>query len=113
VHTAIDCGFTVHPERIRSQVEGAAVMGMTIAMNSAITFENGRVVQSNFHDYEVIRSDNFPEVHTYIIEHPFAVHAAGVGEPAVPPFVPALYNAIFNATGKRIRSLPLGDQLKA
>ena len=114
VHTAIDCGFAAHPERIRAQVEGASVMGMTIALNSAITFENGRVVESNFHDYDVVRTDNFPGVvYTYIVEHPFSVHATGVGEPPLPPFAPALYNAIFNATGKRIRSLPLGDQLKA
>ncbi|MGH6896149.1 MAG: molybdopterin cofactor-binding domain-containing protein [Geminicoccaceae bacterium] len=114
VHTAIDCGFAANPERIRSQIEGAAVMGMTLALDSAITFENGRVVQSNYHDYDVARCDNFPElVVTHIVEHPFSVHASGVGEPGVPPFAPALYNAIFNATGKRIRSLPLGDQLKA
>jgi isoquinoline 1-oxidoreductase beta subunit len=62
VHTAFDCGFAAHPERIRAQVEGAAVMGMTIALNSAITFENGRVQQSNFHDYEMVRTDNFPGV---------------------------------------------------
>jgi isoquinoline 1-oxidoreductase beta subunit len=113
VHTAIDCGFAANPERIRAQIEGAAVMGMTIALKSGITYEKGRVVESNFNDYDVVRSDNYPQVHTYIVPHPFSVHAAGVGEPAVPPFAPALYNAIFNATGKRFRSLPLGDQLKA
>jgi isoquinoline 1-oxidoreductase beta subunit len=112
VHTAIDCGFAANPERIRSQIEGAAVMGMTLALNSAITFENGRVQQSNYHDYDVARCNNFPElVVTHIVEHPFSVHASGVGEPGVPPFAPALYNAIFNATGKRLRSLPIGDQL--
>jgi isoquinoline 1-oxidoreductase beta subunit len=114
VHTAIDCGFAAHPERIRSQIEGASVFGMTIALKSAITFENGAVQQSNFNDYDVVRSDNFPgAVYTYIVGHPFSVHATGVGEPAVPPFAPALYNAIFNGTGKRLRSLPIGDQLKA
>jgi isoquinoline 1-oxidoreductase beta subunit len=114
VHTAIDCGFAANPERIRSQIEGAAVMGMTLALDSAITFENGAVQQSNYHDYDVVRCDNFPElVVTHIVEHPFSVHASGVGEPGVPPFAPALYNAIFNATGKRVRALPLGDQLKA
>jgi len=112
VHTAIDCGFPANPERIRSQIEGAAVMGMTIAMKSAITYDKGRVQQSNYNDYDVVRCDNFPElVVTHIIPHPFSVHASGVGEPGVPPFAPALYNAIFNATGKRIRALPLGDQL--
>ncbi len=114
VHTAIDCGFAANPERIRSQIEGAAVMGMTLALNSAITFENGAVQQSNYSDYDVVRCNNFPElVVTHIVPHPFSVHASGVGEPGVPPFAPALYNAIFNATGKRLRSLPIGDQLKA
>jgi isoquinoline 1-oxidoreductase subunit beta len=108
VHTAIDCGFCAHPERVRSQIEGAAVMGMTLAVNSAITFENGRVRESNFHDYDVVRASNFPEVvHTHIVEHPFSVHASGVGEPGVPPFAPALANAVFAATGKRIRHLPI------
>ena len=114
VHTAIDCGFAANPERIRSQIEGAAVMGMTLALNSAITFENGAVQQSNYSDYDVVRCNNFPElVVTHIVPHPFSVHASGVGEPGVPPFAPALCNAIFNATGKRLRSLPIGDQLKA
>ena len=62
--------------------------------------------QSNYSDYDVVRADNFPElVVTHIIPHPFAVPAAGVGEPGVPPFAPAFFNAIFNATGKRVRQL--------
>ena len=114
VHAAIDCGFVANPERVLSQVQGACVFGMTVAMLSGITLENGAVVESNFHDYEQVRADNFPEVvHVHIVEHPFSVHATGVGEPAVPPFVPALTNAIFNASGKRIRNLPVRDQLKA
>lgn len=112
VHVAIDAGFIANPERVMSQVQGACVMGMTAALHSAITYENGAVVQSNFHDYPMVRADNFPEiVHTHIVPHPFTVHSTGVGEPAVPPFLPALTNAIFNATGKRIRDLPIGDQL--
>ena len=74
VHTAIDCGFAANPERIRSQIEGAAVMGMTLALNSAITFENGAVQQSNYSDYDVVRCNNFPElVVTHIVPHPFSV----------------------------------------
>ena len=112
VHTAVDCGYAANPERIRSQIEGAAVQGMTLALHSAVTFENGAAVQSNFHDYQMVRSNNFPEkVHTHIVEHPFSVHAAGVGEPGVPPFAPALGNALFHATGKRIRDIPMGESI--
>jgi isoquinoline 1-oxidoreductase beta subunit len=114
VHVAIDCGFVANPERVRSQIQGACVFGMTAAMYSGITFENGAVQESNFHDYQMVRADNFPEVvHTHIVPHGFETHATGVGEPGVPPFLPALTNAVFNATGKRVRDLPIGDQLKA
>jgi len=114
VHVAIDCGFVANPERVRSQMQGACVFGMTAAMYSGITLENGAVQESNFHDYEMVRSNDFPQiVHAHIVEHPFEVHATGVGEPGVPPFLPALTNAIYNATGKRIRNLPIGDQLRA
>jgi isoquinoline 1-oxidoreductase beta subunit len=113
-HVAIDCGYVVNPERVRSQIQGACVFGMTAAMYSGINFEKGRVMESNFHDYEMVRSNNFPEtVHTHIVPYAFETHATGVGEPGVPPFLPALTNAIYNATGKRIRNLPIGDQLKA
>lgn len=109
VHTAIDCGFTISPERVAAQTEGGAVMGMTLALYSAITYKNGAVQQSNYHDYEMSRMDRFPEkVHTHIVPNKFATHATGVGEPAVPPFAPALANAIFAATGKRLRDLPFG-----
>ena len=109
IDIAIDCGFPANPERIRSQLERAAVMGMTLALHSAITFEEGAVVQSNFHDYEMVRSDNFPQtVRVHIVEHPFSVHASGVGEPGVPPIAPAIANGIFRATGKRLRDLPFG-----
>ncbi|MBL4645613.1 MAG: xanthine dehydrogenase family protein molybdopterin-binding subunit, partial [Rhizobiales bacterium] len=112
VHMAIDAGFVANPERVRSQMQGAAVFGMTTALHSGVNFENGAAVEGNFDSYEMVRADNFPEVvHTHIVPHPFAVHATGVGEPGVPPFIPALTNAIFNASGKRIRSLPIADQL--
>lgn len=112
VHTAVDCGFCINPERVASQMEGAAVMGMTIAMHSGINYENGAVTNSNFHDYPVARISAYPQkVDTHIVKHPFSVHATGVGEPGVPPFAPALANAIFAATGKRFRDLPIGSKV--
>ncbi len=113
VHMAIDCGYAANPERIRSQMEGAAVMGMTLALYSGVTFENGVAQQANFDTYQMVRSDNFPEtVHTHIVDNPFSVHASGVGEPGVPPIAPAIANAIFNASGQRLRDLPFGDTLE-
>ena len=108
IDIAIDCGFAANPERIRSQIEGAAVMGMTLALHSGITFSGGEVEQSNFSDYEMVRSDNFPTVNTIIVAHPFSVNASGVGEPGVPPIAPAIVNGIAAATGKRLRDLPFG-----
>lgn len=113
-HVAVDCGFMANPERVYSQMQGACVFGMTAALHGGLTYENGRVMESNFHDYEMVRADNFPQVvHVHVMPHEFKTHATGVGEPGVPPFIPALTNAIFNATGKRIRDLPIGDQLQA
>ncbi len=112
VDTAIDCGFAANPERIRSQIEGAAVMVMSLALYGEITFKNGRVEQSNFDTYKVIRIEESPPVtHTHIVANGIDVPSSGVGEPGLPPFAPALCNAIFDATGKRIRRLPIGDQL--
>ncbi len=112
VHMAVDCGFAANPERILSQMEGAAVMGMTAALHSGITYKDGAVEQANFDTYEMVRASNFPEkVHTHIVEHPFSVHASGVGEPGVPPIPPAIANALFNATGKRMRDMPFGESV--
>ena len=109
---AIDCGPTVNPDRVRAQLEGAAIMGLSLALKSEITFEKGRVRQHNFDDYEVLRISDAPgATHVYIAQHGFDVLPGGVGEPGVPPIAPALLNAIYAATGRRIRSLPVGQQL--
>jgi isoquinoline 1-oxidoreductase beta subunit len=108
MHLAVDAGFIANPERVESQMQGAAVMGMTTALNSGITFQNGAVEQSNFYDYDVVRADNYPRAHIHIVPHSFDVHATGIGEPGVPPVPPAIANALFHATGKRHRALPMG-----
>jgi isoquinoline 1-oxidoreductase beta subunit len=114
VDTAIDCGTFVNPERIQSQIEGAAVMGLSLAKYGAVTFKDGRVVQGNFDDFPVARIDEAPVItNVYIMPAGPDVPPSGVGEPGLPPFAPALCNAIFAATGKRIRTLPIGKQLES
>ena len=108
VDTALDCGPQINPERIRSQLEGGVIMGMSLAMSSEITFAKGRVQQSNFHDYEVLRHADQPQtIRTHLVGGGMDVPLGGVGEPPLPAVAPALANAIFAATGKRVRSLPI------
>jgi isoquinoline 1-oxidoreductase subunit beta len=102
---AIDCGPVVNPDTIRAQMEGAAVFGLTAALYGEISFENGRVKQRNFHDYKMLRMDEMPEVEAHIV--PSTERMGGVGEPGVPPVAPALANALFTLTGRRIRKLPI------
>ena len=102
---AIDCGPVVNPDTIAAQMEGSVVFGLTAALYGEITFANGRVQQSNFHDYPMLRFDEMPRVDTHIIASSDSM--GGVGEPGVPPIAPAVTNAIFAATGKRIRRLPI------
>jgi isoquinoline 1-oxidoreductase beta subunit len=106
VHTAVDAGIVVNPEATRAQFEGAAVFGTSIVRSGSITAKNGVIEQSNFNDYPVARMNEAPYKTTvHIVDSDAA--PAGVGEPGVPPFGPAVCNAIFAATGKRIRELPL------
>ncbi|WP_218509470.1 xanthine dehydrogenase family protein molybdopterin-binding subunit [Variovorax sp. dw_308] len=101
----IDCGFPVNPNLIRQQMESSIVFGLSAALQGEITFEKGRVVQSNFHDYPVMRMQDAPVIETDIL--PSTRHPEGIGEPGTPPIAPAVANALFTLTGQRIRTLPL------
>ncbi|MBO9611261.1 MAG: xanthine dehydrogenase family protein molybdopterin-binding subunit [Dyadobacter sp.] len=106
VHYAVDCGTAVNIDRIKSQFEGGAQFAASLALKSAITFKEGRVEQNNFDTYQIIRMPESPkEIHVHIIDSD--AKPTGVGEPPVPPFTPALCNAIYKATGKRIYNLPV------
>ncbi len=109
VDIAVDAGQIIHPDRVKAQFEGGAVFGTSIAVLGEITAAGGKIRQSNFHNYQVARIDEAPyETHVHIV--PSTEIPAGVGEPGVPPIPPAICNAIFAATGKRIRELPLKKQ---
>jgi len=101
----IDCGIAVNPDQVKAQVESAVVFGLTAAIKGAITIEDGAVKQSNFHDYQMVRMNETPPIDVHIVESDLP--PTGVGEPGTPPIAPALGNALFAATGKRQRSLPL------
>ena len=102
---ATDCGYAVNPDQITAQVEGSFVYGLSALLHSEITIENGRVAETNFDTYQVLRMDEMPKVETVIA--PSGGFWGGVGEPTIAVAAPAVLNAIFAATGKRVRSLPL------
>jgi CO/xanthine dehydrogenase Mo-binding subunit len=102
---AADCGRVVNPNLVEAQLEGAAVFGLSAALKHRISFENGRVQQRNFHDYELLRMHEAPKVEVHIRHN--EAPPTGIGEPGVPVIAPAVANAVFAATGKRLRDLPL------
>ena len=109
---AVDCGPQINPDRIRSQMEGSCIMGIGIATTGEVSFTAGKAVQSNFHDYQVPRITLAPKaISVHLLNPTDATELGGVGEPGVPPVAPALCNAIFAATGKRIRKMPIANQL--
>jgi isoquinoline 1-oxidoreductase subunit beta len=99
----------VNPDSLKAQLESAIAFGLGATLQSQITFKDGQVQQSNFHDYQVLRMNQMPKVEVHIVQS--TEKMGGVGEPGVPPIAPAVTNAIFALTGKRIRSLPIGSQL--
>jgi isoquinoline 1-oxidoreductase beta subunit len=103
---AVDCGLHVNPDTVEAQMQSAIVFGLTAALKGAITIDKGRVMQSNFHDYQMLRMAEMPVVEVHIVQN--SEEPGGVGEPGTPPIAPAVCNAIFAATGKRIRKLPIG-----
>ncbi|HYX68819.1 MAG TPA: xanthine dehydrogenase family protein molybdopterin-binding subunit [Terriglobales bacterium] len=102
---AVDCGIAINPDSIEAQVQGAIVLGLGAALKGEITVENGRVQQDNFNDYPVLMADEMPEVEVYIL--PSTEPPQGIGEPGTPPITPAVCNAIFAATKKPVRQLPI------
>ncbi len=110
---AVDCGTVVNPDGVRAQIEGGVTLGLTAAIYGAITIKAGQVEQSNFHNYKLLAIADIPAIDGYIV--PSTEKPTGIGEPPVPPTAPALANAVFAATGKRISKLPIGgfDLIKA
>ncbi len=107
VTCVLDCGFAVSPDGVKAQVEGSVVFALSAAIYGKITIEGGAVMQSNYHDYQMVTLANTPPINVHILEGDWDI--GGAGEPGLPPFAPALTNAIFAATGERHRTLPLVD----
>jgi isoquinoline 1-oxidoreductase beta subunit len=104
VYSVIDCGFPLNEDNIKAQVESNLVYGLSAAIKNQISRTHGKTDQSNFHDYAVLRQGEVPPCQVFVM--PSEEEPGGVGEPGLPPIAPALCNAIFLATGKRVRTLP-------
>jgi isoquinoline 1-oxidoreductase beta subunit len=104
---AFDCGLVVNPLTVEAQIQSAIAFGLSAALHGKITFKDGKVEQSNFHDYPVLRMSGMPKVEVHLV--PGGEKPTGVGEPGTPPTAPAVANALFALTGKPVRTLPLGD----
>ena len=108
---AVDCGTIVNPDTVKAQIEGGIIFGISGALWGEVTLEHGRVQQSNFHDVRVLRMNESPAVEVHLVRNREA--PGGIGEPGTAVTAPALANAVFAATGKRIRKLPLEKQLRS
>lgn len=108
VVAAVDCGMVINPDGVRQQIEGGIVYGLSAALHGAITLENGRVMQSNFHDYAPLRFSEMPQVEVHIVAS--SESPTGIGEPGTPPIAPAVANALFKLTGKRVRRMPFDQE---
>ncbi|MDF1555751.1 MAG: molybdopterin-dependent oxidoreductase, partial [Deferrisomatales bacterium] len=102
---AVDCGTVVNPDTVAAQMEGAIIFGLSAALYGEISFQNGQVREANFDDYPMVRLSDSPEIEVHIV--PSEAPPSGVGEPGLPPIAPAVANAVFAATGTRVRRLPL------
>jgi isoquinoline 1-oxidoreductase/isoquinoline 1-oxidoreductase beta subunit len=105
VTCVLDCGQAVNPDIVRSQLEGGVIYGLTAALYGGLNLEAGAIKESNFHDYPMLRMSESPEIEVVIIDS--GTKPTGVGEPGLPPIAPAVANAVYKATGQRLRSLPL------
>jgi len=101
----VDCGICINPAGVAAQIESGIVYGLSAALYGEVTLKDGRVQQSNFHDYPVLRMNAMPKVEVFVV--PSDEKSGGVGEPGTPPIGPAVANAVFAATGQRLRRLPL------
>jgi isoquinoline 1-oxidoreductase subunit beta len=105
VVAAVDCGQVVNPDNVAAQIEGGIVFGLTATLKAEATLNEGRIQQSNFHDYPILQMNEMPLVEVYIVDSDKS--PSGMGEMGVPPIAPAVANAVFAATGKRIRHIPI------